>query len=151
MAVLRATWTLCVNDQVVPLEQRVLAGVDPYYLNGPDFDEELQASLVHFKCTSEMTWLEKALEKPARWWVCNAQKIPLLEEIKTLIKAKKPKKGLPRNHKCLLALKVRGKIFYVVNNPHFVTLALTGHTDKARALLSFLDELQKDIIEIVYR
>ena len=156
MVVLRSSWKLCLNDQVVPLERKVCGSVDPYELmTNMDLDlEELEVSLVNFKGTADIAWLEKALEKPARWWVHNHNNIALLQEIKDLIKAKKPKANQgPKNHKSLVALQVRGRVLYVINNPNAVTLALVGHAgappdspeDQSGTLLWFVDEVQKDL------
>ena len=94
MAVLRTSWSLCLNDQVVPAQTKVCAIVDPYELmEGLDLDLEetevslVQGSLVCFHGTTDMSWLMKCLEMPVKWWVHNWNRIPLILEIREGIKA----------------------------------------------------------------
>ena len=164
MAVLRTSWSLCLNDQVVPAQTKVCAIVDPYQLLtlGLDLDlEETEVSLVCFHGTADMSWLMKCLAMPVKWWVHNWNRIPLILEIRNGIKAKKNKKE-PANHKCLVALQIRGKTLFVVNDTHTTTLGLLesqplpegpeepaeqpgSQKHQARTLLWFCDELCKDI------
>ena len=154
MAVLRTSWSLCLNDQVVPSQTKVCSIVDPYELmEGLDLDlEETEVSLVRFHGTADMSWLMKSLGMPVKWWIHNWNRIPLILEIRELIKAKKNKKERA-NHKCLVALQIRGKTLFVVNDTHTTTLGLlTGHGEQpgspenqAGTLLWFCDELYKDI------
>ena len=157
MAVLRTSWSLCLNDQVVPAQTKVCAIVDPYELmEGLDLDlEETKVSLVCFHGTADMSWLMKCLEMPVKWWVHNWNRIPLILEIREGIKAKKNKKE-PANHKCLVALQVRGKTLFVVNDTHTMTLGLLesqplpgeqpgSPENQAGTLRWFCDELYKDI------
>lgn len=160
MAVLRTSWSLCLNDQVVPVQTKACAIVDPYELiEGLDLDlddlEETKVCLVNFHGTANMSWLMKCLERPVKWWVHNSNRIPLLLEIRERIKAKKNKKE-PANHKCLVALQVRGKTIFVVNDAHTMTLGLLesqplpeeqpgSPKNQAGTLRWFCDELYKDI------
>ena len=157
MAVLRTSWSLCLNDQVVPAQTKVRAIVDPYQLmEGPDLDlEETEVSLVCFHGTADMSWLMKCLEMPVKWWSHNWNRIPLFLEIRMRIKAKKSKKE-PANHKCLVALQVRGKTLFVVNDTHTMTLGLLesqplpgeqpgSPENQAGTLRWFCEELYKDI------
>ena len=113
--VLRTSWRLCVNEQTAPLVKKEMPFLDPYGLaEEMDLDlEDSEVSLVDFKATGDMAWLEQLLEKPARFWLQQHHKIPLLLEIRQLIEAKKDLKKTTRlvgNHKCLIPLKVRGRI-----------------------------------------
>ena len=155
MAVLRTSWPLCLNDHVVPVQTKVCAIVDPYELmEGLDLDlEDTEVNLVRFHGTADMSWLMKSLGMPVKWWVHNWNRIPLILEIRELIKAKKIKKE-PANHKCLVALQIRGKTLFVVNDTHTTTLGLlTGQVgeqpgspeNQAGTLLWFCEELYKDI------
>ena len=157
MAVLRTSWSLCLNDQVVPAQTKVCAIVDPYELmEGLDLDlEETEVSLVRFHGTADMSWLMKSLEMPVKWWIHNWNRIPLFLEIRMRIKAKKNRKE-PANHKCLVALQVRGKTLFVVSDTHTMTLGLLesqplpgeqpgSPENQAGTLLWFCDELHKDI------
>ena len=158
MVVLRTSWRLCVNEQTVPLVKKEMPFLDPYGLaEEMDLDlEDSEVSLVDFKATGDMAWLDKVLEKPARFWLHHHNKVPSLLEIRQLIEAKKDLKKATRlvgNHKCLIPLKVRGRILYVLNDTRKCVLGLTGHPgalpgtpeDEAGALLWFLDELQKGL------
>ena len=160
MAVLRTSWSLCLNDQVVPAQTKVCAIVDPYeLLGGLDLNlEETEVSLVCFHGTADMSWLMKCLEMPVKWWVHNWNRIPLILEIRERIKAKKNKKE-PANRKCLVALQVRGKTLFAVNDTHTMTLGLLESQplpeeqpgslkNQAGTLLWFCDELYKDIVNL---
>ena len=101
---------LCLNDCGVPLDKQTLPFVDPYSL-ADEPDEPLPVSLVSFKAAGNMHWLLSSLALPMKWWVNNHWRIPLLQEILSLIRDKKPKQGghvlMPRNHKSLVPLQVR--------------------------------------------
>ena len=123
---------------------------------GLDLDlEDTEVSLVCFHGTADMSWLMKCLEKPVKWWVHNWNRIPLILEIRERIKAKKNKKE-PANRKCLVALQVRGKTLFAVNDTHTMTLGLLESqplpeeqpgslNSQAGTLRWFCDELYKDI------
>lgn len=160
MAVLRTSWSLCLNEQVVPVQTKVCAIVDPYELmGGLDLDmEETQVSLVNFHGTANMNWLMKCLDMPVKWWIHNWSRIPLILEIRESIKAKKSRKA-PANHKCLVALSIREKTIFVVNDTHTMSLGLLeskplpeeqpgSPKSQAGTLLWFCDELYKDIANL---
>ena len=75
-----------------------------------------------------------------------------MQEILALIKNKKAKQGnnalMPRNHKNLLPLQVRGKILWFENNSRSVILALQQGREVER-LQWFTSELHKDIRNLV--
>ena len=159
MSVLQVKNRLCLQDMAVAFEKEgcKLDVVDPYNLAWElDIDPDVplsSVSIVSFKGTGNLQWLEKGLELKARWWVSNHHRVPLILQILALINDKKPKKTssvlLPRNQKCVLPLDVRGKILWFENNSRCVNLALQeGH--EIEQLLWFLDELKKDIDEHVY-
>ena len=157
MAVFRTSWALCLNDQVVPAQTKVCPIVDPYGLmEGLDLDmEETEVSLVRFHATADMSWLMKSLDMPVKWWIYNCYRLPMIFEIREGIKAKKNKKE-PANHKCLVALQIRGKTLFVVNDTHGTTLGLPESqplpgeqpgslANQERTLHWFCDQLYKDI------
>ena len=125
-------------------------------MEGLDLDmEETEVNLVCFHGTADMSWFMKCLEMPVKWWVHNWNRIPLILEIRECIKAKKNRKE-PSNHKCLVALQVRGKTLFVVNDTHTMTLGLLesqplpeeqpgSPKSQAGTLGWFCDELYKDI------
>jgi hypothetical protein len=146
MAALDVKISLCLGKYAVPLLVETLGFVDPYDLAG-DADEEAEVSLVNFNVTGDKTWLNCALEKEGKWWVYHAHQVPLLMEVLTLIMNKKVKKGsevlMPRKHKNLCPLQVRGKVLWFMNNSRCVTLALKkGH--EVEQFKWFMQELKKD-------
>jgi len=147
MPVIEVQMRLCLNDCGVPLEKQTLPFVDPYNL-ADEPDEPLPVSLVSFKATGNLNWLHSGLALPARWWVKNHFRIPLLQEILGLIKDKKPKQGghllMPRNHKNLVPLQVRGKVLWFENNSRCVVLALKQGKE-IEHLQWFMEEVNKDI------
>ena len=138
---------LCLNHFAVPLEEQTLGFVDPYNL-AAEAEEEFLVSLVTFKASAKMHWLESSLDLPARWWSHKGTTLPLLQEIVNLIKDKRAKKGsdvlMPRNHKSLLPLEVRGKVLWFENNARCVVLALRQGKE-VEQLLWFVEELNSDI------
>ena len=96
----------------------------------------------------DLNWLHQGLALPRKWWQQNHFCVPLTQEILGLIKDKKPKQGsqalMPRNHKSLLPLQVRGKILWCENNSRCVILALKQGREVER-LQWFMHELSKDI------
>ena len=160
MAILDVKFRLTLNDFAVPVVKKTMPVIDPYQLSeGLDmnFEDEVEISLLSLKATADMTWLQKALKLHHRWWVRNHSHIPLLLEIRELIKKNKVYKGsgarLPREHESMVLLKVRERIICVQNLPNIVILGLTGTPgapqggpeDEVGALQWFLQELQKDI------
>ena len=127
--------------------------IDPYNLS-IETEDFLTVSLVSFKAGDAMAWLTKALKMPGgRWWRYHQNRFPLLLEITQLIRDKKVTKGcagrMPRNHKSLLPLQVRGKVLWFQNDSRFVTLAIRDGKgeDEADAFAYvhwFLQELSKD-------
>ena len=100
---------LCVNSVVVPATRGVHATLDPYDLS-PSLSDCLHVSLVHFK--AQDPWVARTLQDCTRkWWVKNCLRVPLLQEVAQLIRAKKSKKlGEPRFADAILPLQVRGKV-----------------------------------------
>ena len=150
MAMLHVARRLCVNDCAVPTEDTELSFVDPYGL-ASEPDEALAVSLVDLKATANITWLQQAFKLPARWWVRNHHRVPLVLEIQKLIRDQKATKGgqarLPRNHKSLLPLQVRGKILWFMNDSRSVVLAVRN--ERLDDFHWFLQELVKDVQEHV--
>ena len=98
MATLNFEVLLCLNGVPVPVVKETMPIIDPYQLVG-DFEhlsleEDLEVDLVSFKASADVLWLRKALELPHRWWLLKSSQLPLLQEIKELIKAKKLNHGV---------------------------------------------------------
>ena len=153
-------FSLVLNDVVVPLEKKTMNIMDPYQLaEGLDLDleEPMEMSLVSFKCIADMWWFLKPLKLGSHWWKSHTRHIPLLLEIRDLVKNNKVKQGagarLPREQHSMVILKVRERILFVQNLPNVVILGLRGTPealpgtpeDEIGALKWFIQELQKDI------
>ena len=145
---------MCLNGVVVPKVTATMAVCDPYNLAGNlqlDVEKKLEVDLVSFKVTADTLWLCKACGFHKKWWIQNSSKLPLLQEIKDLIKHNKPQKGqtlqrLPRYPDSLVPLRVRGKVLLVQNCQIHLNLALSGSwVDKAATLTWFMEELDKDL------
>lgn len=151
MPVLEVKRRLCFNDCAVPAEEQDLSVLDPYNLSN-ETDDNLSVSLVNFKASGNMTWLQKGLELSSRWWVLNHHRIPVLQEILNLIRNQKPKKGaavrMPKNHKNLLPLQVRGKVLWFQNDSRCVILAVKKGQEALDDFQWFLQELSKDIEDL---
>ena len=94
-----------------------------------DLGENLEVDLDSFKVTADIMWLCNACGITRVWWLKNSSKLPLLQQIKALIKSNKPQKGtthqrLPRYPDTLVPLRVRGKVLLVQNCQLFLNLAL---------------------------
>ena len=102
---------LCVNNVVVPATRGVHATLDPYDLS-PSISDCLHVSLVHFK--AQDPWMVRTLQNcTTKWWIKNCMRVPLLQEVAELIRAKKSKKGgAPRFADAILPLQVRGKVLW---------------------------------------
>ena len=134
-----SSWTfersILLNQQHIPLEKKSLSIIDPHDLGGSmeglNVDEDLDVNLVSFEAAAHVKWLagpRGAIKVPFFWWRQHSSSIPLLMEIKDLIKQGKPRNHLqPKQQKCLVLVKVRGKILLVLNHPSQVSLALRGH------------------------
>jgi hypothetical protein len=133
------------------LETQTLPFVDPYNL-AEELDELLPVSLVRFKATGDLWWFRQGLALLARWWVQNHFHIPLLQETLGLIKDKKPKQGsqvlMPRSHKNLVPLQVRGNFLWCESNSRCAILALRQGLDIEQRQW-FMDERKKDIEHLV--
>ena len=113
-------------------------------------------NLVPLKVAANVKWIagpRGAIKVPFFWWHQHSSSIPLLMEIKDLIKQGKPGRRMPREQKSLVLVEVRGKILLVLNHPSQVSLALRGHPgalpgsfeDETGILGWFFTELEKDL------
>ena len=142
------------------MEKKSLSIIDPHDLGGSieglNLDEDLDVNLVSFEAAANVKWLagpRGAIKVPFFWWRQHSSSIPLLMEIKDLIKQGKPGRRMPKEQKSLVLVEVRGKILLVLNHPSQVSLALRGHPgalpgsfeDETGILGWFLTELEKDI------
>ena len=154
MPVIKAEHRLCLNGNVVPVEQTSLPWMDPFGIAPDDIDDDeaLPVSLVEIKAMGDMSWLTSALDVKVKWWQSQHHKVPLLSEVLENIKAKKVFKGAgarsPRQHKSLLPLEIRDKTLWFANNSRVVCLALQQGLE-IKQLEWFVDELYKDIEDLM--
>ena len=145
---------VCFNDMAVPLvEEQSLPFVDPLNL-ASETEDMLSVSLVNFKATGNLQWLEKGLELKSRWWVFNHHRVPLLVEVLEKIREHKIKSGgqarLPRLRNHLLPLLIRGKLLWFQNDSRNVILAMREEQG-LEDLGWFLAEMEKDIGEHAFQ
>ena len=157
MAELQLESKLCLNDIAVPLVNKQMDLWDSHKVLPEDEEEgEDQAfDLLNLKATSKSEWLEKAFKLPARWWVLNQSRVPLLQEIRKVIEGNKKAKAKVKSLEefvaaranVVVAIRIRDQVILVVNDARSVTLAFrSGQVEDS--LLWFLKELQKDVREI---
>ena len=141
---------VCLNEYAVPQEHDSLPWVNPFALasDEPDF---LDVSLVSFKASGNLIWLQKSLELPSRWWLRHHHRVPLIIEILDLIRSQKATTGaaarLPRTRACLLPLQIRGKVLWFKNDSRVVIYAIRDAPGALDDFQWFLMELAKDIEE----
>ena len=157
----KLSWTL--NGFAVPVEKKEVTFLDPQHLaleatvGDLDLDAEVEMRLASFKASSDMKWFLKALELPSKWWHNHCGQLPLLREIRHIIRSQKTSKGsasrLPRESKSMVLIKVRERILFVQNISSHVALGLRGTpgatpgtlVDELGVLKWFSQELQKDV------
>ena len=134
MATLVVNRRLCVNENLVPVKHVTLPFVDPYKLADDEPEENLKVTLVEFLRASNTRWINAVLELPHHWWAQHLGQVPLRQEILELIKAKKPQKGrqilMPKQHKALLPLNIRGQTLWFQNNSQALRLALRQNQEE---------------------
>ena len=97
--------------------KKPLLAIDHYALaEAEGLEDEMEADLVSFKSGAEHRWIHQALGPPSKWWVLRSNKVPMLLEIRELIRAKKTKASssrLPKQSDCLVRLKVRSRLIFI--------------------------------------
>ena len=156
---LKAEYKLCLNDQVVSMEEQDISFVDPYNLATEldlNLDDRQKVKMVSFRA-GHLVWLEKALQLPSRSLHRSLQKLPLFQEIKELIGTMKnrnkkgPNARAPTEWKSLVPLKVRNRLLFLRNTTHCVVLGLLGSDggagpdEEAETLVWFTNQLQEDL------
>ena len=132
----------------VPLVRASLNTMDPHghLENKAEF---LVVSLVCFKVGWDPSWLEQGLGMKPKSWRKLGTRLAILREILHAIREqKKTKAGSSRQRKApqwLIALKVRDRILWFLNNPTAVTLAVRDGDDGLKDFEWFLEEVQKDV------
>ena len=151
-------YRLCIGQHAVPLEKDKKDFED---LHGVGNDEDLEVKeeeqpfwLLTFKVVLRVMgsmWIMSYLNiKTYPVWVKYLQKMPILNEIREAIDKGKPRleaKNLSRKPDVVVALKIRGRVLYVVNKAQPVTLAFPVKDTSLKSMLTwFLGELAKDIM-----
>ena len=84
---------LCLNGHPVPMVKQTWLAIGTYgwaeCLDHLSLKEEMEAGLVSFSCSAEHWWIYQALGLPTKWWVLRNNKIPVLLQMRELIKAKR--------------------------------------------------------------
>ncbi len=144
---------ITVNGHLVPSELMTAPVVDPHSLCGNmDTHKEMEVDVVDFSFRANVTWLfgpRAPIKKTYSWWRANNKDIPLLKEIREVVKA--AGKGEPR--KTFVFVQVRNKTLLFANETYRILLALAGHPeaepgsheDKTGILAWFLTQLEQDI------
>ena len=162
MVLLVSEYKLCINDQVVPVEEKSFTFVDPYDLvsetQNLDLEERRDLKVMSFKGRSDLGWCDRALKLPARTLIRNLNDLPLINEIKDLIRnikkanQKGPKARQATEWKSLVLLKVRDRLLLCQNTTHSVVVALVGpdgdpedQEGEARTLEWFMNQMQEDL------
>ncbi len=144
---------IAVNGHLLPSELMTAPVVDPHSLcANMDMTEEMEVDVVDFSFRANVTWLfgpHAPIKKAPSWWRANIKNIPLIQEIREVIKA--AGKGEPRN--TFVCVQVRNKTLMFANGTYRILLALTGHPeaepgsheDKTGILAWFFTQLEQDI------
>ena len=147
MAAFKFERKLCLNDVFVPLETREMEFSDIHGITGEE-DFEGSFNLLNLRATHDAHWLQKALKLPAKWWVRNQAKLPLMHDISEAIMQSKKTKGgaarLPRQEHLVVAIRVRERVLLVQNSTRCQTIAIKDG-DEPEVLTWLLEQIQKDV------
>ena len=141
---------LCLNGFGIPLVPRNLEFENLHEVSEPglDFDGFVHLETLALGATMDAKWLEKGLKLPARWWLQNASRIPLLQEIRETIETTKIRKGgasrLSKKFNIFVAINIRDKVLLVRNQTLPITLCAPDGTME-ETIQWFLKELCKDL------
>ena len=109
-------------------------------------DEQSFWSL-NLKATMKATWIQAHLGVKWPWWVENNKTLPILREILEAIEAGKVRNGgasrLSKKADVVVALKICGKVIFVLNRTSSVVLCWRCH-EETETLTWLVSELQKD-------
>ncbi len=82
---------LCLNGHPTPMVNQTLLAIGPYGLaedlEHVNLEEDMEADMVSFKGSARHCWIHQALALPTKWWVLRNNHIPLLLEMRELVKA----------------------------------------------------------------
>ena len=140
----------CLNEKAIPLKACTKDFVDLNNLTEEGDQGDVLWNLLELKATSPMQWLEGAFGLGSRWWLRNGFSVPLVAEILQGIDEIKKgiKLGLPRFANAIVAISVRDKTLFVVNNKHSVSLAFKVD-EEDEGLAWFVEQVEKDLEKIL--
>ncbi len=146
-----------VNGHLLPFERQTARVLDFFSLANLE-DEDAEVHVVNIGSNSKLRWLVSptaAIKGPDNWWPSNTKNIPLLCEIRNMVR--KGRRLLPAmergGQRNLMFVEVRGVTLLVGNLVSAVSLAFKGNAgmgggafEKTKSVLGwFLVELSKDI------
>ena len=143
MSLVQKKW--CLGNTILPLETRSLDLVDLDDLLPEDDAEDTPFLLLNLKTTGNPEWLEKHLQMPRGWWRKGGRAMPLMKEILEAFPVVDKKRTLANTAKIVVPIKVRGKVFLVLNDRRTLTLAFHEETSDFESLEWFLQEMAKDL------
>ena len=144
---------LCLNSRAVPIDFRHMEFEDLHGVAPEDIEEGMhEVECLNLKTTMPALWFTEAFKLHSRWWVANATRVPLVQEISEAIRKPKIIKGgdsrLSKKPKIFVAIQIRGKVITVQNTSNPVTLVAPA--GKLRDLVWwFLAEFAKDLDDLL--
>ena len=123
---------MCLQNRALPLVTREMEFEDIHSVGARDLGTE-NFECLPLRTSMEAPWLSKFFKKPAKWWLHNGSKVPLVREIRETIETGKVRKGgasrLSKRADIVVAINVRGKVILVQNTTLPVTLCWPTNTD----------------------
>ena len=154
MAVPGVAMRLCLGDHAVPLREETVLFCDLHNVCDNLADGKVAWHLLDLSVGRRpyaMAWLERACGLPYYWWQTHGRKLPVVQEALEAIEAgrirKGPKRRYPKQPNIIVAIKLRGAVFFVKNTTQCLTIAFQkkdedGHVSQ---LLDLMKMLQPDI------
>ncbi len=149
---------ISVNGRLAPTARMVARLVDPFGLSADLEGLDMPVNVVDFSPAAKINWLfgpKGIIKAPYLCWRTNSKDIPLLQEIKAMVKQARCILGARavRERRSLVFVSVRDKTILVANAPGRLSLALTGtpgvetgsFEDQTNIRGWFLVELDKDV------
>ena len=146
VSVVQRLW--CVGNQVLPLKRGVLDLVGFASDGRPEtILEDTEFFLLPLKVSQHDSWLDKVLDKSARWWWQHGAYQPLIQEMLQAIPGTggkwQKRAGLSKRN--LVKIAVRGREVIVMNNRKAVTLAFNATTFDGQDLQWIREALKEEL------
>jgi len=143
---------MCLQNRALPLVTREMEFEDLHSVGARDLGTE-NFECLPLRTSMEAPWLSKFFKKPAKWWLHNGSKVPLVREIRETIETGKVRKGgasrLSKRADIVVAINVRGKVILVQNTTLPATLCWPTNTDDGdegiEIVKRFLEEFKNDL------